>query len=676
MRLLTPFILTSILFSSIVNPQKIPIRGVPLSSSQPGTPFFENAPCMFDLPQGATIDREIQCGYLHVPEEYNQPEGPTIRLAVAILKSPSADSQKDPLVLAQGGPGGSTIETYVNLFSNSRLDFVKNRDIILLEQRGTLYSDHALMCPEILDETIQTLDQDLGLDESLRLYEESISQCHQRLVSSGVNLPAFDSYENARDFESLRNALELEEYNLYGVSYGTLLALHIMRNNPAGLRSVILDAVVPPEENFILKSPLSQTRAFKVLFSSCQADPNCNQDYPDLEKNFWDTVDRLNEKPAEITLRDPDTGISYPSKLDGDGFRGAVFQMLYITEIIPYLPRVIQNVQAGDFVFLERILSQLTFDRTMSYGLYYSVLCAEDSDFSENDIQLDGVPVKIRQYEKANILSFLKICSNWNLPPLGPSADAPVETSIPTLILNGNFDPITPPDYGEEVASHLRNSVMVTFPGGGHSAAMTGECPNQIIQSFLDDPEQKPDTACVAAQPDPTFITNSNTIFLPVLGKLMAFEGNYTAELLLLLFGVLFLISAPPIWFFIWVIQKISGKGAGQRRGTESLLHWVAVLNGVLFTVFIGILLMNCLNLALENNILVLFGLPSGVRPLFILPLIVLVLTVLMVAGVFFAWQKRFWSPLNRIYYSALTLTSLGCILLLSSWGLIFAFFQ
>src|SRR5215831_12364940 len=54
----------------------------------------------------------VECGYVTVPRRHAEPKGPTIQLATVVLPATASPRQPDPLFLAQGGPGGSTIETY------------------------------------------------------------------------------------------------------------------------------------------------------------------------------------------------------------------------------------------------------------------------------------------------------------------------------------------------------------------------------------------------------------------------------------------------------------------------------------------------------------------------------------------------------------------------------------
>ncbi|MBE0697670.1 MAG: alpha/beta fold hydrolase, partial [Anaerolineaceae bacterium] len=362
---------------------------------------FTPSTCMFSLPMGWQEGVQVDCGYLTVPEQYENPDGPTIRLAVAILRSQDPNKQPDPLVMLQGGPGGSTIDTYTQILPTQKR-LPGNRDVVLFDQRGTLYSQPALTCSEFMDLTIQTLDEDLTIEESNRLSLEALEKCHTRLTGEGVNLSAYDSVENAADVESLRQALGYEKINLYGVSYGTLLALHVMREHPQGLRSVIIDSVVPTQTNFVLGAPKSENRSFEALFAACKNDADCDANYPNLREVFYKLADDLNAKPAEIKLTDMDTGTTYDAIADGDTLISTVFQLMYNTDLIPLLPRVIYDARAGNWGFIERILSVVVFDRTMSYGMYYSVLCAEDADFQASDYDLSGLPKQIVEMEKGS----------------------------------------------------------------------------------------------------------------------------------------------------------------------------------------------------------------------------------------------------------------------------------
>lgn len=672
---------------------------------QQDTPRFEPAACMFDMPAGLQEGQDVDCGWLIVPEEYENPQGPTIRLAVAVLRSQAADPEPDPLVMAQGGPGGSTIDTYLQAIALIAPHLRANRDIILFDQRGTLNSEPALLCPEALDLTIEYLDQDLPDEEIYRLSLESMLACRDRLLDEGVNLSAFDSVENAADVESLRLALGYDQINLYGVSYGTLLAQHVMRLYPEGLRSVVLDSVVPTNVNFLTEAGQTRHRSFQGLFDACRRDESCNASYPNLEDVFYEQIERLNENPARVTLTDPETQERYPALIDGDTLRSAVFQMMYITDLIPFMPKVIYDARAGNFDFLARIYSVLVFDRTMSLGMYYTVMCAEDADFTPADVNVEGLPEKIAEDERTGGEFFLRTCEAWNVEPLGPEVDEPVTSEIPTLLLSGQLDPITPPEYADEVASRLPNHYSVVMPWGGHGSVTSTQCADNMMLEFLDNPNQAPDSSCVNALADIEFITRATLIRLPIIGSLMNLENGTAPQLLLYFLALLFLLTALVVYPIVWLVRLFSGQRPApaavpvqepavpdaasydpnwkdlrndaanasdvRRPGLYRFAPWLAVLTALLLLAFTILLVAVLVNLSLTFDYRILLGLPGSARPIFVLPVLAGLLTLVMLAAVVIGWSRRAGSAAGRIYFTLLSLAAVVCLAVLGIWGML-----
>jgi pimeloyl-ACP methyl ester carboxylesterase len=99
------------------------------------------------------------------------------------------------------------------------------------------------------------------------------------------------------------------------------------------------------------------------------------------------------------------------------------------------------------------------------------------------------------------------ICDAWPSHPAALVENEPVTSAVPTLILSGQHDPITPPTYAEIAASTLPNSTVVIFPGVAHGALLsTRTCPYDITWAFLRDPSAVPDLTCVAEMKDPAWV--------------------------------------------------------------------------------------------------------------------------------------------------------------------------
>src|SRR5437764_3595277 len=285
----------------------------PVAGTQPATPRFERTACHFKLGAGIVLGRDVRCGFVVVPEDRSVPQGRTIRLAVAIFPSPHPHPAPDPFVFLQGGPGGALISDLAPQITkkNRTTDYPADRALVLLDQRGTGLSQPSLACKETTALDYRTLGQHLSRQRQADLQVQAAQQCRARLVAAGINLNAYTTPADAADVAALRGALGYRALNLYGVSYGTRLALTVMRTHPQGIRSVILDSVEPPGVNAITSPLASTTRAFAVLFNSCAADTACAAAFPGLRQTFYRVVQRLNAAPATIRTSDPTTGKPY-----------------------------------------------------------------------------------------------------------------------------------------------------------------------------------------------------------------------------------------------------------------------------------------------------------------------------------------------------------------------------
>ena len=464
-------------------------------------PPFEATPCPVEIPSGFVEDtgpNGIECGFVTVPEFHANRAGNQIRLMVAVIHSSSPSPQADPLFIGQGGPGGSTLELFVRLATLFG-QILTERDVVLVEQRGTKYSEPALECPELLELGLEYISVDNSTDEMAERQINAYQSCFDRHIAEGVNLSAFNSVENAADMIAVADALGYEQINFYGVSYGTMLGQHLLRDFESRLRSIIFDAVVPLERSFIPDILQSATNARAALFTACEADSFCNETFPELEATFWQTYDELNANPVTVPVTDPDTGIAYDAYLDGNVFAATIRLLLYSSEILPGVPAFIDAAATGDYDWFERLYPALAIDATrdMAQGMYATVMCAEDADFSVDDIVTDTVNPQIVETQLPGILSLHPICENAGIETLDNYVDNPVVSDIPALITSGQFDPITPASNGDILAGNLSNSTHLTFPGIGHGAMFGGFCPLSIITNFLSNPDDTPDSSCI-----------------------------------------------------------------------------------------------------------------------------------------------------------------------------------
>jgi pimeloyl-ACP methyl ester carboxylesterase len=435
---------------------------------------FHEDNCPFAVPN----DYDIICGWLTVPENRTLADSADIELAVAIVSAPDG-AEAEPVIYLAGGPGGSGIDDFIADPEGWDYAFMQNRDLILLDQRGTGYSQPTLDCPEF-----QEVDEDENPD----------ALCYDRLVDEGIDLEAYNTQENAADVAALREALGIEAWDLLGISYGTRLALDVMRYHPEGVRAVILDSPFPPNADTPVDEVYSFTDALTELFADCEEDDYCQENYPDLEAVFLETVATLNaDETAEIY---------------GDDLVFALSSAFSDTSLVPLLPYVIYEVANGNVAALDEIAAedgssrghyQADVDVSDSEGMYNSVICHDEyalGDYERVETAVVGnIPEEIEGALLQNTFDLTQLCEYWN--PMTQTDNTAVRSDIPTLILVGQYDVATPPRWAELTAETLSQSYLFEFPGAGHSLLSSVDCAIMITDDFLHEPEVEPDGRCL-----------------------------------------------------------------------------------------------------------------------------------------------------------------------------------
>lgn len=477
--------------------------------SAPGADFgeaWESVSCeTFGLPD--VIAEISDCGYVTAPERHSEPNGPTVELAVVRVRSTGDDPTPDPLFMEQGGPGGSTIAIFPTAALPALADqqaILDTRDMVYVEQRGTLFSKPYLYCPEEVDHDIQVLKGQADEDDL-----SWVEACRDRLEEEGVDFSAFNSIENAADIYFVAETLGYDLFNYYGISYGTLLGQYVMdqsQEHDAQLRSVILDGVVTSNIDFNAPAAAATSTALRNLFAECAADEECNAAYPNLESVFLSLVDQLNEEPIPVTLKvsDESGGVleTIEANLDGEDLVMATFVYLRGNRNNRVLPHLIYDaVENGNLDWVIENMSPGYSATADANAMYIAIICARvDSE------QLDGNSFFEEPYEQTSAMNrdAEKVKRQCELVPVDreePFVLDHVET--PTLILNGSRDPITPAAYGEYVADQLDTAYVFTVPGSGHGSLLNIPCSGEIVLEFLADPTLAPDGSCLNERQPP-----------------------------------------------------------------------------------------------------------------------------------------------------------------------------
>ncbi|WP_231513436.1 alpha/beta fold hydrolase [Mycobacterium paragordonae] len=487
---------------------------VACSHGSTGRVSYAGAPCpqpnFPGVPQ-ADLGSNYSCGYLSVPENRDDPKSRTIRILVARVKAANNAPKPDPIVFLAGGPGGAgTLNAPAVVAAGMNAD----RDVIFVNQRGTVHSDPHLSCPEMDDFETRAVQLPFQAPATADLDAAAVAACRNRLSSSGADFAAYDTRENAADIADLREQLRINEWNVYGVSYGTDLAQQLLRNHPKGIRSMVLDSVVAPHVNIVDHWWDAPASGLAAIFVACANQPACAAAYPNLPTVFVDTVNTLSRNPIEVTTPTPG---GEPTHVTIDGFKVVPLVLDWSADPakVVDIPRMIYQLSRGDGALAAAGIAAAAPSKSerglLGAGLALGAYCQEMAAWTDPDQALSqarrampGLSDSVLQITPTGSWIFRE-CQAWGLGRSDTADTLPALSKVPTLILSGSFDSSTAPQWVREVTTGLPNSVALRFPGVGHSVIPASACAQQIMSSFLDNPRTDVDQSCIGQVAIPTF---------------------------------------------------------------------------------------------------------------------------------------------------------------------------
>lgn len=449
------------------------------------------SPCKMN--EGPT---DAYCGKLEVWENRAAQSGRKIALKIVVLPGLRRDSKSDPLFLFAGGPGQGAAKM-ASTFGQMFRRFQNDRDLVMVDQRGTGDS-HSLACK---------LDEDKN-DELRDLDESPTGKLKACLEKYDADPRYYTTSIAMDDIDEVRRHLGYGKINLWGGSYGTRAVLVYLRQHPEAVRAAIIDGVAPVDMKLPFYIPRDSQRALDRLVADCEADKACSGRFPGLRGKINAVLERAAEKP-KVKLTHPRTGERKEVTLNRNIIASVIFLGLYSPMVSSLLPRLIEDAAAGDF----QPLLALAFasggdgnEQSMSQGMFLSVVCSEDVPAFQADDA--AAAAKGTFYGTAMLDTRIKPCAWWPRGEVSDDYRKPVVSDLPVLILSGDLDPVTPPEWGEHVAKGLTNSLHVVVPGTGHGTVASG-CVSRLMSTFLEKADAKAlDAACVKSQHRPPFFIN------------------------------------------------------------------------------------------------------------------------------------------------------------------------
>ncbi len=443
--------------------------------------------------------QEVLCGVHTVYEDRRQQQGRTIDIQFGIIPAVAIDKEDDPLVFFAGGPGQGSTE--VAGFADVAFeDIAENRDIVLIDQRG-MGTSHPLDCETSDDISLLLLSE----EERARIAREELQTCLGQL---DADVTKYTQDLANEDIHEILLALGYEQVNLYGGSWGTRSALLYNAQFPQHVRSMILDGSAPPANTVPLYANADAERSLQALFRDCAADAICQAAFPELERNFNAVLDTLGDEGIEVSLADATSGEEITFRLTRNIFANGILAILYSPQVSRLIPIIVRQSAANDFRALSAVMDAMNGSVGISVGAQMSVLCAEDYPrISQQEIASEAEKGFVGS---AFIDVFANACSVWPQAPLPEIYSQDLSSQVPTLILSGAIDPITPARWGDRMAELLTNSLHLVAPNTGHNVAPFGCAPELMAQFVSEASVANLDSSCLDALTRPSFFVNAS----------------------------------------------------------------------------------------------------------------------------------------------------------------------
>lgn len=445
-------------------------------------------------PPGASED--FLCGKYRVFEDRASRKGRTIDLDVVVVPATSRPPAPDPIFFFAGGPGAGVTREAPGWARNRSL---RGRDLVFVDQRGTGGSNR-------LDCHLPRDREDWqGYFEPI-LPAAEVRRCRDDLEKI-ADLTLYTTAIAMDDVDEVRGWLGHDRINLMGASYGTRAAQVYMRRHGERVRSAVLVGVAALNQY----SPLFHARdgkaAVDALFEDCRADAACAAAFPDLAAQYQRVLDRLDRERGRAAVKSPD-GEAITVSIPRDSFAETTRMLLYDASLSAMAPYLIHRAARGDFAPIARLVlaAEPAYRGALAWGQNLSVTCAEDIPFvSPGAARAAIAGTYLRGYR---IDQQIAACAAWPRAEVEPDFHRPLVSDIPTLLLSGRLDPVTPPRWAETVVPHLSRGRHLVLADGHHGAGglSNPECWDRMIARFFDaGAAEGLDVSCLDTMESPPF---------------------------------------------------------------------------------------------------------------------------------------------------------------------------
>lgn len=538
---------------------------------------------------------EVECGLVQVPENREIDGSRTIELHFVRIAARGEDDEEnevevrdDPVIYLTGGPG-VTVETYVKRLKDHPV--VNGRDLYILEQRGIGYSGD--FCPFFSDRNRAEFQADNFVDSQRAMFEQA-RMCIEGAKTRGVDVTGYHTFENARDVRALRTALGLEDWNVWGISYGSVLGQAYMKVDPGGIRAAVIDAIVPLDLRNLMRIPHWHEQNLDRLFAACSEQADCAEVYDGLERRYRAAIANMTEDPVRVEVPE---GERYPhgeAWFFADVIAGLPFGLLYEQSNHPAIPAIMDGlsrvVEAQDETFFRALaLAEGVGGPGISMGMSVAVRCLDGyvdrwAEAAPDDFR--DYPTLARAFGALSVIEDAPgICREVGLAPRDPAQFEPVETDLPVVVANGAWDPITPVPLAESIMPGLSNGRLAVFPHAGHGPTRSLDCAGDFLNGFFDEPAAELDMECVTEGEEAAeYIAPYYATRAAIEGIVLREDHETRLKAHAAWGGVsaLLVLAGGVVIFLAWLARRVNRQRL-EAAGGARMVVWLATLSALVY---------------------------------------------------------------------------------------------
>ncbi|WP_211241213.1 alpha/beta fold hydrolase [Pseudonocardia spinosispora] len=429
------------------------------------------------------LTNKIECGTLVVPETRGGPSTRQVALPVTIVRASAPKPGAVPVVYLHGGPGAAAVENLGDQLRDAggRELIALDQDWIFFDQRGAGLSAPALDCGAVaLTDAGPLTDAAAG----------QLTACAGRLRASGVDLSRYNAEEVVKDIQDLRTALKLDRIDLFGISYGTRIALAAVKHAPDGVRAVVLDSPWTPEATWAENGPAMVSDAVREIFNRCAADPACQSRYPTAAAQLDTLANKLLGGPQTVN------GKTYTA----DDLGAFLMDAAYSATGARALPATAARFSTGNMAELDTHRAERS---SYHEAQHLTHLCKEEIPFeNEATMRQRAQRDPVTRLLVSSMGRYFQVCRDYPVGPPDPVEAQPVSSELPTLFLAAEIDPGCPAAVAKAAAARFPKGQLSIIPNATHGVFEGSACARTMIRKFLADPDAPVDQSCLHPEHD------------------------------------------------------------------------------------------------------------------------------------------------------------------------------